>query len=283
MKQNRIIFLVLFMLSTMSAWSEDRFGNWAEINLEKDLGAAKKWTLGVGTEMRAQEKDRWSIGASLGYKPIKYLKLEASYNFLYLYRPENRREHYKDDIEIEDNWNGYNEREDYWSPRHRVNFSATGTVKLWKWLRISVRERYQYTHTTESTADDLKYRYNKVYNGDGEFVGYELREGYPESEIDTLGNSDEHMLRSRLKLAVDKKGWKFSPFISVEFHNSLKSGHDLNLESIRPSIGSSYKFNKHNEITLAYILTADIHDNEAPFKRVHDRLHAFNIAYNYKF
>ena len=277
----KILPLLLFL--PLLGHAEDRYGTWAEISLEKNLGPTKQWSIGAFTEMRAQERERWSIGADIGYKPIKYLKLGASYSFLYRYRPENQREHYKDDVVSDDNWNGYNIRDAYWSPRHRACLEATGTVKLWKWLRISLRERYQFTHRMQSTAEDTKYRYSKLYNGSGDFLGYELKDGYPETETDTIGTENDHILRSRLKLAVDKKGWNFSPFVSAELHNSLNSGKDFNLEKVRTAIGSGYKFNKHNEITLAYILTFDIHDDEAPYARVHQRLHAFNIGYNYKF
>lgn len=279
----RIHIGLILLLLPLWASAEDRFGNWAEIGIEKSLGTNKKWSVGLETEMRAQERDRWSIGANLGYKPIKYLKLGATYNFLYRYRPDNRREHYIDDVVSEDSWNGYNERDDYWSPRHRLSIDVTPTVKLWKWLRISLRERYQFTRRMQSTAEDVKYRYAKLYNGSGDFLGYELMDDYPISEIDTIGTENSHILRSRLKLAVDKKGWRFGPFVSVEFHNSLNSGCNFNLEKIRSAIGTGYKINKRNEITLAYVLTADIHDDEAPYSRLHDRLHAFNIAYNFKF
>ena len=69
---------------------------WSEIGLEKELSA--HWNIGMGTEYRAQEHDRWAIEANVGYKPCKYLKLGATYNFLYSHKPEERKEHYKDDI-----------------------------------------------------------------------------------------------------------------------------------------------------------------------------------------
>ena len=279
----RIQLLALAALLPLFAHAEDRYATWGEINLEKTLGSAKKWSIGASTEMRVEERDRWSIGADIGYKPIKYLKLGASYCFLYRYRPENRREHYKNDVVSDDNWNGYNEREAFWSPRHRANLEATGTVKLWKWLRISLREHYQFTHRMQSIADDAKYRYSKLYNGSGDFTGYQLKDGYPETEPDTIATENDHILRSRLKLGVDKKGWAFSPFVSAEFHNSLNSGQDFNLEKVRTAIGTEYKINKHNEISLAYVLTFQIHDDEAPYVRLHDRLHALNIGYSYKF
>lgn len=283
MKRIRILMLASILPLLANAEGEDHFGGWAEIGIEKSLGSAKKWSIGAETEMRAQEKNRWSIGANLGYKPIKYLKLGAAYNFLYRYKPENRREHYSEDIVSEEYWNGFNVREDYWSPRHRLSVEATGTVKLWKWLRISLRERYQYTRRMQSEAEDVKYRYSKIYNGSGDFIGYELKDEYPETEIDTIDIEDNHILRSRLKLSVDKKGLDLSPFVYVEFHNSLNSGKNFNLEKIRSAIGSEYKINKRNEISLAYVLTANIHDEEAPYPRLHERIHALQMGYNFKF
>ncbi|MCR4920366.1 MAG: DUF2490 domain-containing protein [Bacteroidaceae bacterium] len=279
----RIQILALMALLPLLAHAEDRYATWGEISIEKSLGLTKRWSIGATTEMRAEERDRWSIGADIGYKPIKYLKLGASYYFLYRHRPENRREHYRGDVVSDDNWNGYNLREAFWSPRHRANFEATGTVKLWKWLRISLRERYQFTHRMQSTAEDAKYRYTKMIDSATGTTTYTLRNGYPETETDTIATENDHILRSRLKLAVDKKGLAFGPFVSAELHNSLNSGQDFNLEKVRTAIGTEYKINKHNEISLAYVLTFQIHDDEAPYARLHDRLHALNISYSYKF
>ena len=56
------------------------------------------------------------------------------------------------------------------------------------------------------------------------------------------------------------------------------------LQKIRASIGSSYKFRKHNEVSLAYIITFDMYDvEENEVVRLHDRLHAINIGYKYSF
>lgn len=278
-KTTKIFFILMSaMLPLTRVHAEDRFGEWTEVSIEKSL--PRYWSIGASTELRAEERTRWSIGANVGYKPIKYLKLNASYNFLYRHRPDNRREHYKNDVVSDENWNGYNLRDAYWSPRHRVSFDVTGTVKLWKWFRISVRERYQYTHRMQSTASDAKYRYSKVLDGNGDLQGYELKAGYPEYETDTISTEDSHILRSRLKLSVDKKGWRFGPFVSVEFHNDI--ANDMNLDKIRSSIGCEYKLNKKNELTLAYILTANIND-EDDHSRLHERLHVVNIGYTYKF
>jgi hypothetical protein len=260
---------------------EDRFGTWTEIGISKEV--TKTFDVGLNTELRAQEDARWSLGASLDYKPIKYLKLGASYSFMYRYKPENRREHYRDDIMDDDHWDGYNVRDSYWSPRHRASLDVTGTVKLWKWLRVSLRERYQFTRNSPMDVNDTKYRYNKILNSDGEFQGYELKNGYPEVEVDEREDKNSNVLRSRLKLEVDKKGVDLSPFVSCEVHNNLNIGNKMVLEKVRSSAGLEYKVSKKHKITLAYILTCDIHDDEGALERIHGRTHAFNIGYDFKF
>ena len=260
---------------------EDRFGTWTEIGISKEV--TKTFDVGLNTEIRAQEDARWSLGASLDYKPIKYLKLGASYSFMYRYKPENRREHYRDDIMDDDHWDGYNVRDSYWSPRHRASLDVTGTVKLWKWLRVSLRERYQFTRNSPMDVNDTKYRYNKILNSDGEFQGYELKNGYPEVEVDEREDKNSNVLRSRLKLEVDKKGVDLSPFVSCEVHNNLNIGNKMVLEKVRSSAGLEYKVSKKHKITLAYILTCDIHDDEGALERIRGRTHAFNIGYDFKF
>ena len=260
---------------------EDRFGTWTEIGISKEV--TKTFDVGLNTEIRAQEDARWSLGASLDYKPIKYLKLGASYSFMYRYKPENRREHYRDDLMDDDHWDGYNVRDSYWSPRHRASLDVTGTVKLWKWLRVSLRERYQFTRNSPMDVNDTKYRYNKILNSDGEVQGYELKNGYPEVEVDEREDKNSNVLRSRLKLEVDKKGVDLSPFVSCEVHNNLNIGNKMVLEKVRSSAGLEYKVSKKHKITLAYILTCDIHDDEGALERIHGRTHAFNIGYEFKF
>ena len=122
----------------MMAWAEgsDDFGVWAEMSVEKSIN--KKWSVGMETEFRAQEKDRWSIGTGLEYKPMKHLKLGASYNFLYAYRPDKiTKQVFDEDNELE----SFRYTHSYWSPRHLFSVEATGTPNRWNWLRLSVRER----------------------------------------------------------------------------------------------------------------------------------------------
>ena len=72
--------------------------------------------------------------------------------------------------------------------------------------------------------------------------------------------------------------------MSVEFHNSVAQGDKMNLQKIRSAVGMDYKINKQNEISIAYLLNCNIHDDgEDGYARLHERLHVFNIGYNLKF
>ncbi|MBR3546417.1 MAG: DUF2490 domain-containing protein [Bacteroidaceae bacterium] len=272
MKKIRCISL-LALLMPMMAWAEgsDDFGVWAEMSVEKSIN--KKWSVGMETEFRAQEKDRWSIGTGLEYKPMKHLKLGASYNFLYAYRPDKiTKQVFDEDNELE----SFRYTHSYWSPRHRFSVEATGTTKLWNWLRISVRERYQLTHRTEKNVDrediemDAKYTEQGLIND----TVYSTK---------TIAPNTDQVLRSRLKFEYDRKGCAFSPFVYAEAHNSVAIGDNMLLEKVRLGIGSGYKINKKNELTLAYVLTFNIHDDDENYTRIHERMHVVNIGYKYKF
>lgn len=269
-----LLILPLMALTPAAALAEgsDDGAVWTEIGVQKSVG--KQWKVGLETEMRAQKEARWSIGANATYKPVKYLRLGAAYDFQYRKHPETEKPHYDKDDGMYD---GFNRDEKYWSPRHRVSIDATGTVKVGGWLRLSLRERYQFTRRVEADYTRTKVRYDYIYDGNG----YTLDTEDPDIETQDRTKSAEsnHMLRSRLKLEMDKKHCPWSPFVSVEAHNSLNSGQKLNLEKVRTGIGCEYKINKHHSLSLAYILTANIHDDENSHDRMHERVHAASIGY----
>ncbi len=288
----------------MAQEGSDDVGVWAEIGVEKAIN--KKWDVGVDLEYRAQDKARFSAGLSTSYKVCKYLKLGIGYNYLHSYRPEKRNE--KNNIEENpDNYHiGYNLYPEYWFPRHRFSVEATGSIKVWNWLKISVRERYQLTHRRERNIDRYKYRQeyttkvDLVYpegNPDDPFdpanwadpevvYTYNVPEGEPTGVWDTknIPAYTDQVLRSRIKLEFDKKRNPFSPFISAEAHNSVRKGDHMLLQKVRAAAGLSYKFRKRNEVSLSYVITFDIYDtDEEVVERVHDRRHAINIGYKYSF
>ena len=325
----RLILIVLLagysmfnaQCSMALAQENDEVGIWSELGIEKAI--TKKWDVGLDLEYRAQNRARFSAGLSTSYKPWKWLKLGIGYNLLYSQRPDkykNKDEGSEDDEEWTGNdfiireWSkdndgdwtkGYNLTPEYWFPRHRFSVEATGSIKLWNCLKISVRERYQITHSKTRTVNKLKYR-DKYYtewqtHEDEITIDYTtipwtitipdptevfVKEHKEEWEQETKPAYTDQVLRSRIKFEYDKKRCPFSPFISAEFHNSVSVGDHLLLQKIRSSIGCGYKFRKHNEVSLSYIITFDIHDIDDTTNqivRLHDRTHVINFAYKYSF
>ena len=310
-KLRQYIFALLLLapcsLLLVSAQENDEVGIWSELGIEKAI--TKKWDVGVDLEYRAQNRARFSAGLSTSYKPWKFLKLGIGYNFLYSQRPDKYKN--KDEgTEDDEKWTrGYNLTPEYWFPRHRFSIEATGSIKLWNCIKISLRERYQITHSKARTINKLKYR--DKYENHTELITHEdeitvdystipwtiiipppteVHEVLHEHKVEWVSEEKpaytDQVLRSRIKFEYDKKRCPFSPFISAELHNSVKSGDNMLLQKIRTAAGMTYKFRKHNEVTFAYILTFDINDiddetNEVV--RLHDRMHAINVGYKYSF
>ncbi|MCF0196604.1 MAG: DUF2490 domain-containing protein, partial [Bacteroidaceae bacterium] len=264
-------------LHTLAQQEGDSYATWMSVGLEKSL--PKGFSVGVDAELRAGLHPRYSVAAGVSYKPLKYLKLGVGYTFIDRYKRDEREEHYKNDIVDEAHWNGFDQKPSYWQHAHRALFDVTGTVKLWKWLRLSVRERYQYTHRTATTIYEHKERYDIIKHSQGgeKYYTYEMKDGYPIEVPKEKEATDEHVLRSRLKLEVDKKKWVASPFIFAEAYNQLNN--KMMLQKVRASAGCSFQITKHFEMTAAYVLTAGIHQEvNGEIVRNRERVHAFSLG-----
>ncbi len=264
-----LLAAVVFLLPcNIMADGGDEMGMWLELGATKAL--PRNFSISLEAGMRSQVNpgalDRLDIGLGLQYKVNKYLKFGTSYMFMGSYSPEERKEHYNSS----GNWNGYNLDESFWTPRHRVNVDVTGGYKIAGWVRISLRERYQYTYGYEEYYNQEKYRYNSSGT---------LKPGYPISETDYKAEERRHILRSRLKVEMSRKGIKWNPFVSLEFQNDLSDA--FSLYKIRTRVGTEYHFNKKHAIGLAYVLTHryKTKDNVETCKRIH----AICASYNFDF
>ena len=266
------------------AGGDDDFGSWLELGASKNL--PYNFSVGAEGELRMQDNsrvvDRVGVGLNVSYKLNKYLKFRAAYDFMESYSPEKRKEHYKENddgtpkLDADGNpiWNGYKMVGNYWSPKHRVSLEATASVKLWKWLRLSLRERYQYTHRVQTDYSEEKYRFDRSPNADGTYQ-YILKEDYPQTVSDFKPASDDNVLRSRLKLEVDKKRLDWSPFVSVELHNDLADA--MKVQKVRTCVGTEYKINRSHSLSLAYVLTCDLSEEQT------ERMHAVSVGYGFEF
>ena len=260
----KILLIVVLLLPAMlrAQWT-DEYGTWVSIGAKKSLGT--RWSLGLEAEYRAQDNSRWALGLEGGYKLSKYLKFGAGYTLLYNRKARKEGTSYLTPA--------------YAYPRHRFIVEATADKRFWKWLRISLRERYQLTYRPENTHD----RYAKVYDFDEDWNPIEYWSD--EAETKTKLSTTTQLLRSRLNFEVDKKGWAFSPFASAELCNSVRVGDRFNVDKVRTTIGTSYKLNKQHEFTLGYILTFVFNDDDELSDKVtyNNRIHAVSIGYNFKF
>ena len=232
------------------------------------------------------------------------------------------------------NYRGFNQTqknytrvtEAYWRAKHRISLDATYIYKFWKWLRLSVRERYQLTfvpskevnRTRTGTKVATKYR-DPSYNAQGELSAGPTSDGSydeitryyqqgntiyaldllddtatpqdvtaaylaennntylndPENSVKEKTSKTLHVLRSRLTLEVDKKGWLWAPFAYVESFNNL--GERWHLDKIRLSAGVEYAVAQGHKLSLGYVFNHE-NDDDGDLN-----IHAIAIGYKFKF
>lgn len=264
-------FLLLLALVPSLAWAgdQDDWGAWLELGTEKALPYNMEVGLegGLRTMDGSSAMDRWDIGASLGYKAHKYLKLSAGYSFIMdNNKAKTSKEMYDEDGVLE----SYRHTPSFWSPRHRFYLDASTGMKFRKWLRVSARVRYQYTYKPESEVTRTDYERNDMFTPDGIVTTWD-----EESKVKTFTSENRQVLRTRLKLEVDKKHLDWKPFVSVEFHNNLAAS--MHFDKLRTCVGTGYKINKHNNVGIAYVMT--LNRMEQPSKN----FHAISASYSIDF
>ena len=198
---------------------------WMSAGTEKKLN--DRWSLGAGIELRTKDNsgsvDRWQLAINGAYKVSKFLKLGANYE---LHLKKRTVDSGKETV-----------------PRHRLMFDITPGGKVMNWLKLSLRERYQYTYTVQK------------------------------SNVKAI---HEHHLRNRFKAEIDNssmKGW--SPYLSVEMFNNLSKQFEI--DEMRMAIGTSYSIHTHHVVNLGYLL--DLKRSAGGLDKV---LHVITVGYVYK-
>ncbi len=202
----------------------------------------------------------------------------------------------------------------YWRPKHRLSFDIAYTTKFWKILRVTLRERYQVTmipskdvkrHRT-GTKTSTKYRFREpnydaltddeldaLTDGDATLLDKVTYDENPDAWTGTQDNPEVttedgeltsnkikssktlHTLRSRLTLEIDKKGWKWTPYLYIETFNDFT--RRMNLDKLRASIGVDYAVTKQHKINFGYVFNRENDDDG------NQNIHAISIGYKYKF
>lgn len=212
----------------------------AEFDVAKNLDGFVEGEYRTNDGMSSTE--RWTLGAGLDYKFCPYFKMGVSYKFID--RQVDSRTTKKGNIV-----------ESYWQPRHRFAVDATGSYKFGR-LKLSLRERYQFTHNTEQTV--------AKFDGD---------DGTRKSD-EVIEAKDKQVLRSRLKAEYDIRKSAFSPFVSAELYSSLDDG--LSTEKMRFTIGTDISLSKRHSINVFYRYV-DSHNADE------DDLNVIGVGYKFKF
>lgn len=245
----RLIVAVLLFGTGLPLLAQSEGGLIMSAEAEKKL--SKKVSVGAEVEMRTRNNfktmDRWTVGLSAEYKPIKYLKLAAGYTLL--------NNNFREDISYNTSGSYNNWRPSYWGVRHRLNASVTGTYKFQNGLRVSLRERWQYTYRPEKTVSrwdfDNSWWEDKVRKGKG-----------------------KNQLRSRLQVEYDKKLALFTPYASAEFYNSWA------VEKVRYTVGTDIKLDRQHSLGVFYRFQK-MHNVDAD--EYDPDMHYLGIGYKFKF
>ena len=265
------------LLAAPTFAQRDEFGTWLEVEAEKGITKRIDLTLGLG--MRANdnlgEVSRANAVIGSTYKVCDYLKIGATYQYI----SDLSRGEVKEDFKKSNgNFNGYNVDEAFHRAKHRLSFDLSSKVKVGRFT-FSLRERYQFTHSVSKDIERTRYR--EIFDPNNPmgytgatvpFGGYEWKE-YTLGE-DHKSHKNGHLLRSRIGVEYDIRKCPLTPFATYEIKTSLQDGGAT--EETRLIVGTDWKLNKKNTLSLAYIFNDGHYSDEA-------NIHAVSIGYKFKF
>lgn len=238
---------VVLLLAAPPVAAQSEGGLITTIEAEKKID--KRLSVGVEANMRmrndCQTMDRWSAGIGASYKLSKWLKADAGYLLLY----DNNRE--KTTYKSSGATNTW--RPSYWSAKHRIYAALTASHKFSSDIKLSLRERWQYTYRPETTTQRWDYDdddwEDKVISGKGKSV-----------------------LRTRLGIAYAPRNAFLSPYAHMELYNAW------NTEKIRYTLGTDIQLGKQHALSVFYRFDDVRHASaEDP------DMHYLGIGYKFKF
>ena len=249
---NKIVATTLLAVMSLTAAAQTEGGLIAGAEVEKKVN--KQLSVGFEAELRTRNNfktmDRWSLGLGASYKFNKWLKADAGYSLLNTNFREDISWQYNKNELVPNNW-----RPSYWGIRHRVHASLTGTYKFQNNLRLSLRERWQYTYRPEKTVTRWDF--------DNSWWEDNVRAG-----------KGKNQLRSRLQLEYDKKKALLTPYASVELYNSWA------IEKIRYTIGTDINVTKSHAFNVFYRFQNMKNVEEDDYD---PNMHYLGVGYKFKF
>ena len=221
MLTTKIIATVLLAAMCLPLSAQSEAGLLVSAEAEKQVN--KKLSFGIEAEMRTRNNlktmDRWKFGIGAEYKLTSWLKANAGYNLL--------NQNYREDYNYKSSGALNKWRPSYWGIKHRVYASLTGSYKFSNNIKLSLRERWQYTYRPEKTVQRWDY--------DDE-----------EWEDKVRSATGKNQLRSRFEIAYDKKHALLTPYANMELYNSW------GIEKIRYTVGTDIRLNKQHSLGVFY-------------------------------
>ena len=221
MRTTKIIATVLLAAMCLPLSAQSEAGLLVSAKAEKQVN--KKLSFGIEAEMCTRNNlktmDRWKFGIGAEYKLTSWLKANAGYNLL--------NQNYREDYNYKSSGALNKWRPSYWGIKHRVYASLTGSYKFSNNIKLSLRERWQYTYRPEKTVQRWDY--------DDE-----------EWEDKVRSATGKNQLRSRFEIAYDKKHALLTPYASMELYNSW------GIEKIRYTVGTDIRLNKQHSLGVFY-------------------------------
>ncbi len=241
-----VIFAAVLFCIPSSAQTEG--GLIVDAGAEKKLG--KLWTVGAEAELRTRNNfrtiDRWAFSVNGSYKVSQWLKASAGYMLLY--------NNFRDDLSYKTSGDKNNWRPSYWGIRHRFNATLSASHKFSNNIRLSLRERWQYTYRPTKTV---------------------TRWDIDNSKWESVSRSaaGKNQLRSRLQIEYDRKRALFTPFVNAEMYNSWS------VEKIRYHVGTDIRLSKQHSMTV-YYRYQDVRQRDPDDD---PDMHYLGVSYKYKF
>ena len=245
----KIMAAVLMATMSLPLFAQSEGGLIAGAEAEKKVN--KKLSVGIEAEMRTRHDfktiDRWKFGIGASYKLTPWLKANAGYDLL--------NSNFREKISYKSSGNYNHWRPSYWGVKHRLHFSLTGSYKFSNNIKLSLRERWQYTYRPEKTVERWDF--------DDETWEDKVRSG-----------KGKNQLRSRFEISYDKKRALFTPYASIELYNSWA------IEKIRYTVGTDIRLTKQHSLGLFYRFQNMKNVDEDDYD---PDMHYIGLGYKFKF
>ncbi len=249
MRMYKQILAVLVAATSLPLSAQNEGGLLLEADAKKEI--FNDFSVGIGADLRTRNDfktmDRWSLGLNAAYKINKWLKVDAGYKWL--------RTNFREDINYKTS-GAYNKwRPSYWGNRHRFYASVTGDYKFANNIKLSLRERWQYTYRPGTTVQrwdfDNEQWEDKVRSGKG-----------------------KNVLRSRFQIEYARKRALLTPYANVELYNSWA------LDKVRYTVGTEIRLNSlHSfDVFYRYQHMSSVDDDEYD-----PNMHYLGVGYKFKF